>query len=187
VLQDVRLNSLDPGAKHVYSLPHFKLDNVYPIFEKYFNGAAKKAMQTKTDSFYYSYYVDHGTTNKLMTLLSHLNLRSAKEAVDKNLFSPSIAMDKIHFFAIRCERTDIVKAVEHMILSINHLADKGFIKASMVELGVIKFEHVPGKADEVAVLSYLSLDKNGENYVGTFMPNLIVAEGCVPTRLEELK
>ena len=187
VLQDVRLNSLDPNAKHVYSLPHFKLDNIYPIFEKYFNDAAKKVMANKTDSFNYTYYVDNGTTTKLVQLLSLLNLRTAKNAIDKNLFNPSVEMDMVHVFGIRCDRSDIVKVVERLILSINHLADKGFLKASMIELGVIKFEHVPGKPDEVAVLSYLSLDKHGEKYVSINMPNITVKEGNLPTRLEDLK
>lgn len=185
VMKDVSKNALQGNDKYTFSLLNFQLDNVYPIFEKYFNDKAKLAMSNKTDGFTYSYPVNRDHHFKLLTLLSQLGLKKPKGALAGGALN-LVAYDMVYVFGVRCDRPDMVKAIEHLIVSINHLASKGFLKASMVELGVIRFEHVPGKPDEVAVLSYLTLDKKGEKYVAANMPSITVTEGNLPTRLESL-
>jgi len=184
-INDVRINELKWGASGiVYSLPHFQLDNIYPVFEKYFNLEAKKVMMTKADGFVHSYYDDDVSTKNLVKLFSLFGLKSA-EKLYKNGMIRFVRTATVSVFAIRCYRYELVKAVERMIACINHLADKGFLLASMIELGVIKFESVPLKPDEVAVLSYIVLTASGKEYVQANLPKLLAVEGTMPARLEE--
>lgn len=168
-----------------YVIPGFKVDNIYPIFEKYFAPVARQAFATKANGLVHQYREPNGHA-ALWFLMSQLGIKKADADLKSGAVGWKMVCDRVNYFAIRCERSDIHKAVEKLVLSINTMASMGFLRASMLELGVVKFDHVPGQADEVAVISYLTLTDSGEHWVAANIPKLSVKEGAIPSRLEEI-
>lgn len=174
-----------------YTIPGFEHDDVYPIFKKYFNAKAKLAMANKASDIHHMYDVQVGH-DKLWSLLSSLGIKRAKEDIENNNIGYKRQSVKINYLAIRSDRNDLPKAIERLVFSINTLADLGFLRASMIELGVIRFAPAPNMdfmslTPEVAVMSYLTLSPAGEQWIATNMPGLSVQNGQMPVRLEDLK
>lgn len=170
-----------------YTIPGFKHDDIYPIFKKYFNPKAQLAMANKASDTNHVYDVQVGH-EKLWQFLAKLGIKKAKEDLDNNNIGYKRQVVKIHYLAIRSDRTDLVKAVERLIVSINTMADLGFLRASMFELAVLRLAQDPMNPtkDEAIVVSYLTVSPAGEQWLAANMPKLSAQPGQLPARVEDL-
>lgn len=177
-------NKEGPGS---YTMPGFTVENIYPIFKHCFNTKAATALNTKSNTGMLHQYNEMVGPTPIIELMSKLGVKSCKAALDSGTMGYLRKIDKVNYIASRCTMKTMPKAVERVIATVNHLADKDFCKASMMELGVIRFVKVNEIEDHFAVLSYLTLTQAGENYVAAsqVISKMMVKEGDVPNNIEE--
>lgn len=180
----VREELAKPGStdNNPITLPQFQMDNIYPTFEKYFNANVKKAFAVKSTQLVHQrnrLIMNEG----LADLLRKLGLKSCKD-IQGGIYIREC--DLVCFCASRTDKATIYKGVEKVIATINHLADKGFVTATMIELGVIRFMPVAPRIDpEYCVISYVALTTTGQAYVDANMPKMFIKEGGMPERFED--
>lgn len=96
------------------------------------------------------------------------------------------------FLGYTCTRDDVPDVMEILASKINELAERDFILASLTSMAVIPFVDpsdpitngmptcsINGKR-MYAVVSYLAIHKEGEEYIKEYMPYLVMQEGGVP-------
>jgi hypothetical protein len=179
----VRKEIANPGSadaeKTAYIIPGAKSDNVYPIFKHYFNAEAQKVMDIKANGMYHQ-RERIIITPGLGSLLNKLGLKSCRDAQNGVYLRE---LDSVCFCASMADRLNVHKAVENVIKTVNNLASRGYITATMVELSVVHL-NVDKPEPDYAVLSYVALTKAGQVYVTQNMPKMFVREGEVPERYE---
>jgi hypothetical protein len=165
----------------VLSRETFVTIDIFPHFAHLFTPKALETLNNQTNSVLHQYNeVVKDPPNNLKSLLTKLGLKSTIDKVDWVRKA-----DLVHFFGSTAKEEDLAKAIEKVILAVNEVADKGFTKVSLLKLSVIPFAAQPDMEREFAVVSYISLDKAGEEYVENNLKNMVFPEGGVPVKVEQ--
>jgi hypothetical protein len=121
-------------------------------------------------------------TPEFGSFLNKLGLKSCKD-LDHGLWRREL--DRVHFCASRSDRHNIHQAAEKVIVAINDLAKRGYITASLMELGVLHLAIHNKPEPEYVVLSCVAITDEGHKYVEANMPKMFVDEGGLPERFED--
>ena len=166
------------------TLPTFNTIDIYPIFEHAFSENAKATLANKTVNLVHQY--DRKChEGPLKVMLAKLGIKSCASylVVDpKNMYVRDC--DLVNFVALRATQDDLPKAIEQVISTVNHLADKGFTKATLVQLSLLPIAVVDMAEAEFVVISYITLTRKGMEYARLNMPEMFVEEGGMPNRVE---
>lgn len=180
LIKSGKINEGDGGVV----LPNFNLIDIYPIFKHSFSPKAQATMDNKTMHQVYQYnVVGHGG---MLTLLGRLGLVTC--AMYKEQDSSQIYFrkaDLVNYVAIRATKDKLPLAIEKVINTVNEVADKGFTKASLVQLGVLELHPIDLPEPEYAVISYITLTRKGIDYVdqNPSLKEMFIDEGGMPVRL----
>jgi len=164
-------------------MPGFKMTDIYPIFANSFSPKATATLQNKTHNLVHQYNEIH-YAGRLMRLLGKLGVKTCSGYKDESLDLYVRRADMVRYVASRADKANLPKAIEKVIATVNHLADKDFTKASMVQLGVLELMPVDRPEPEYVVLSYITLTEKGFEYVQNNMPQMFVEEAGIPNRVE---
>ena len=166
------------------AMPNFKTMDIYPIFEHAFNDKAKAALANNTKRLIHEYNRQIPAASTLI-LLGKLGLKTcahyANSKPDEMYFRD---FDIAYFVAARAIKDKLPKAIEKVIATVNHVADLDFTRAAMVQLSMLELACVDNTGPEFVVLSYITLTKDGAEYVKQNMPEMFVSEGELPDRTE---
>jgi hypothetical protein len=177
----IKSGNTDEGSAPSYTVPGFQVDNIYPIFKNYFNADAQKAFSIKAHGLIHQRDVVIITPG-LGNLLKKLGLKSC-ENYGEGLRRREI--DMVQFCGSRSDRANVYKSVEKVIAAINDLAARGYITASLMELGVLPLAAMDKPESDYVVLSYVALTQAGTAYMLQNMPKMFANEGQVPERFED--
>lgn len=177
------ISSGNVDSDPTYMVPGFKVSDIYPIFKHRFNEKALKTLENRTHNQIYEYN-DEIPAGKSLVILGKLGLKSCKKFTNGDaLYTRKI--DCVRFIASRTTKDKLHTAVEKVIATVNHLADKGFTKASLMQLGVLEIMPIDRPEKEFIVLSYITLTEKGYKYVQNQLPNMFVEEAGIPKRIED--
>lgn len=176
----IKSGDADTEGTITHTIPGFKVDNVYPIFKHYFNQEAQKAFATKAMSLIHQREIVVITPG-LGNLLKKLGLKSCQNLGDG--YSRR-ELDMVSFCASMADRANVHKSVEKVITAVNDLAARGYITASLMELGVLALAPVDKPEPDYVVISYVALTQAGQAYVKQNMPKMFVDEGSTAERFE---
>jgi hypothetical protein len=165
------------------TLPNFQVGDIYSIFEHLFTEKAKISIAKHTPNLIYQYNERTYNTD-LCTILGKLGLKTCREYKDGSSVNFIRACDIVHYAASRATKNNLYKAVEKVIAAVNHVAEKDFTKASLVKLSTIQVRPIDSAELEYVVVSYITLTKEGADYVKNNMSDVFVAEGMLPLRVE---
>ena len=165
-------------------------ENLYPLCKHLFTARARIYLERPTNSLIYQYNRPTEPKAALLNFLWYLLDKPAqREMIERANADPSVGyvrdLDVVEFVGSTCEVKDIHRAVEKVVTVINHFSDKGFMKASLMPLCMINFADMPGKPRKLAVLSYISLTKEGSAYAKTYKPKMMFSEGGVPSEVDD--
>lgn len=163
------------------SVPEFKIDDIYPIFEKYFNQKAQVVMGVKASHLVHQRNIFIAPMG-FVVLLKKLGLKSVRDFADADLYIRHA--DMVHFCVSRADRANLQQAVIKVVKTINELANKGYITACMTKLSVVALAKF-GMDRDYAVISYVALTQQGHDYVEQNMPKMFIKEGGYPPRYDE--
>jgi hypothetical protein len=168
----------------VTSVPGLKTDDIYPIFKKYFTSEAQQALETKTTSLIHQRNV-LTINGGLAFLLNKIGLKSCSEFDKMDCYRREV--DMVRYCARRATRTNIHKAVESVIVTINDLASRGYITATLMPLSVVALAPTDNFESHYVVISYIALTKASDQYVADNLSHMFVDEGAMPLSIEETK
>ena len=166
------------------NFPTFETIDIYPVFEHAFSEKAKVTLSHKTDSLIHQYNRPvHGASHLVM--LGKLGVKSCADFKDKDPKEMWVRdFDKVNFIGNSATKEKLPLAIENVIKTINDVADRGFTKAHLVQLTIVPFAVANSIDQEFGVVSYITLTREGEDYVTKNMPNMILKEGYTPTKVE---
>ncbi len=168
------------------SAPMPRAENLYPLCKHLFTSRARIYLETPTVHLVHQYNRSLEPKATLLSLLWKL-LPEQRELIDNAFNDQSVKYvrdcDVVQFVGSTCDPQDIHLAVEKVISTINHFADKGFMKVTLAPLMMVRFAVLPGINPKLAVVSYISLSKEGTEYASTFVPKMMFSEGGVPNEV----
>jgi hypothetical protein len=166
-------------------MPGFNMVDVYSIFSHSFSSKAKETLDKKAEQLVYQYN-EEDKAGRVKRLLGRLGLNSCVAYKDLNPDEMwQRKFDSVHFVSSKATKEQLPKAIEKVIATVNHVADKGFTKASMVQLSVLETRDVSKAESHFIVLSYITLTTKGADYVKQHMPKMFVVEGGIPYTVDE--
>ena len=187
VLDLISRNDLEEPAQ--LSSPPLTVENIYPICRHMFSARAQLALDTPAQHLihqYNNYDLDpRGYVLSILWKLLPQRREMFEAAYSKGNVQYKRELDVVEFVGSTCSAVDIHLAVEKVVTTINHFADKGFMKVSLQPLCILKFVVFPSQTHKLAVLSYISLTLEGQNYAKTYMPKMMFLEGAVPNEVTD--
>lgn len=165
----------------VYGGPQFNTVDIFPIFRHSFSEKALRSLDNKANSIIYQYNKTLLTPG-LGKLLSKLNLKTCKD-MEHGFYVRRY--DKVECIASRAIKDKLHQAVEKVINTVNHLADKDFTRASLTPLSVLETHPVSRSEPEYIVLSYITLTERGVQYTMQNLAKMFAPEGSIVTAVEE--
>jgi hypothetical protein len=186
VLDLINRNDLQEPVQ--LSAPVPQAENLYPLCRHLFSDRARLALETPTSHLIYQYNRPTEPKATLLELMFKL-FPAQREILEKACQDISVGylrdLDVVEFVGSTCELKDIHKAVEKVVATVNHFADKGFMKVSLLPLSMIRFAAMPGVIPKIAVVSYISLTREGSEYAKTYKPNMMFSEGECPKEVTD--
>ena len=172
---------------------HGGFDNVdlFPIFHKLFSLEAYTALANRTQGTLHQrndFCHEYG----MIDMLSRLGVKNAGNLIATGrMYQFKRVVDRVHYFALDVAEKDIPKAVEILVIAMNDLASKSYITAALAPLMAYKFAQLPWSSGlnetRYAVISYVAVTQQGENYVQQNMADLLTKESEMPKRIEDLR
>jgi len=168
------------------SAPMPQADNLYPLCKHLFSARAQIYLETPTVHLVYQYNRPIEPKAALLSLLWKL-LPAHQSIINDACADKSVGwvrdFDVVQFIGSTCDPQDVHLAVEKVVSIVNHFADKGFMNVTLAPLMMFRFAALPGVKSKLAVVSYISLSKEGIEYANTYAPKMMFPEGGVPNEV----
>ncbi len=160
--------------------------NIYPSMRRYFTDKAAKALHKKCPTMLNQRNEEVGHSG-LAELLSKFDIKSAREALDSGTMGYKRVVDCVMFLGSACSREELGLSAEKLIVTINDLADKGYITGAMAPLSIIELAEVVPADIRYAMISYVAITEKGQKYAESVHADRFFKEGGMPTKVGDQK
>lgn len=167
----------------LYSAP-LNVHDLRPFFTKFLTPQAIKALNNKTGDHVYQYNEivpnsgDGSYKDMLINLLKKFELKTAEDYQHQGNYIRKLALVKS--FGITCNQTNIVAASLKLVDVINSLAKHNYIKASLMDLGMLELYNEDPNSKKFVIFSYLAITDEHSKEVDNIFNNYIFPEGGIP-------
>jgi len=122
-----------------------------------------------------------------VSITAHSLVHQYNKSLGGGTYIREVALVK--YLGFSCHIEDAGEAVQILCSKLNELAEQDFIKASLKTMLIIPYVQIaPIPWDNsCAVMSYVAISREGEEYIKKYMAHLDTPEGGVPKLLSEFQ